>query len=286
MEYLELNVTLAFEDDMVGWQNMSSTIRGIWGRSLRRAYCYQRRLSCLDCEMKNCTYMTIFEKKYGEHEQFHPYVIRAEEVRDRKLRVTFKFFGWLCKHYDKLLLSILRMEESMVIIKSKRYPFIIETVKGFDGSLFYRKGESKVRKPLIQKLTYTPELFNQANLDFITPFRQKYRGRLMSRFYPQPFLDNLFKRVLFFNDNFTYEKLSLPDNIETDSLKVVSENMRWLENYRRSFSQQDKMSLGGLVGKVGITGLSPEASGLLKLGEYFQAGKQTTFGNGCYRVIE
>ena len=284
MEYLEIVVTFAVDEEINDWFNVSSSIRGIWGRALRRAYCYQRRLNCLDCSLKNCTYITIFEKKYGDYEQFHPYIISLLSLEKNRVTVSFKFFGWLCEHYDKLIISILRMEEGELILKGKRYPITVELLKDQKDNIIYIADNPSIKKPVVSKISFTPQLFGAACLHLSTPFRQKYSGHLMSRFIAPPFISNLHKRICFFNEHFTCNKMLLPQSIETEGLKVLKDETKWVENLRRSFSQKKTMSLGGLVGKVEFSGLNPDAAGILKLGELFHAGKQTTFGNGRYTI--
>ncbi|HOD52936.1 MAG TPA: hypothetical protein PKJ08_00275, partial [Candidatus Cloacimonadota bacterium] len=62
----------------------------------------------------------------------------------------------------------------------------------------------------------------------------------------------------------------------------VSSNLIWREKYRKSFRQNQKMSIGGLIGNVIIEKPHPELVLILKTGELVQAGKQTAFGNGKY----
>lgn len=281
---MELRATLQFEEKISGWANMSSTIRGIWGRTLKKTYCLQRNVACEECGMNNCSYYNVFKKKYGDFENYHPYIIYPDSIGGKRATIVFKFFGWVCNHYDKLLISIMKLSEMPVIIKGRRCFFVIEKITDYKKRIIYALNDTKVIKPDIEDIIYTPQDKDRAKIDILTPFRQKHKGHLISDFRPSVFAFSVYKRLKFFNKHFCENAINLPEYPVFDELKVINSNIQWTERLRRSYRQNTIMSLGGLTGSVEIINLSPEVYGIIIAGERLHCGKQTTFGNGKYVV--
>ena len=65
----------------------------------------------------------------------------------------------------------------------------------------------------------------------------------------------------------------------------ASHQLQWSEWERYSHRQQQKMTFGGVLGHIKLTGeLAPFLS-LLQQGQWLHVGNKTTFGMGAYRIL-
>jgi hypothetical protein len=284
LRLLELNLELVFDQDIDSWANIASTLRGVWGRTLKKLYCYQKQSECHDCVMSNCTYYTLFEKKYGDSGQFHPYIILPIVKGTRSAKILFKFFGWAAEHYDKLLYSLLEIGTATMIIDGNHTRPQIMSITDGCSNLVYSQAQQIIHRPCLKRIVYEPQAVSSVTLQFLTPLRQKSGDKLMQHFVWDSFIKSLLNRIKYMNTYFNDSAIILPDYIQFDGVEVTDAQFRWQEQVRKSFRQQQVMSLGGLTGSVKLSNLTPECFGILKLGSAFHAGKQTTFGNGFYRI--
>lgn len=284
LEYLEFRIELFFASDISAWNSIASTLRGVWGRVLKKLYCYQKQLECPACPMTSCSYFTIFEKKYGDAGQYHPYIILPILQSPNTVSVTFKFFGWITAHYDKLLFSILELQNYPILIEGKRMEFAIVSIQDSCENRIYTQGNPRLKRPRLAEINYEPESVPNILLQFITPLRQKSADRLMQDFVWEPFIKSLLNRIRFINVFFNNAGWAIPAFIPIEGVSLLDPVFEWQEQIRKSFRQQQLMSIGGLVGSVKLTHVSPECYGILKLGAYLHAGKQSTFGNGLFKI--
>ncbi len=284
MDYLELNILLSFPEGTVLWENMSSGIRGIWGKTLKKSYCLQKQISCEACPFANCTYFQVFEKRFTPQEQYHPYIIQTLRTEGHQAGIAFKFFGYLCAHIDKMLISILQMEGQRFYLRNELLPFSLQRIMDISGREIYKKGGGRMLKPAVQVLAFQPEAVGDVRLNFVTPLRLKEQRQPLREFDWQRFWEALLRRVSFFDAIYNRGKLGIPERMSGSGVKVLSSETQWCEQYRKSSRQNTKMSLGGITGSVCLGGLSAEQYGIIKLGSYLHAGRQTAFGNGKYKT--
>lgn len=67
---------------------------------------------------------------------------------------------------------------------------------------------------------------------------------------------------------------------------MLLSELHWQHPERYSSRQQSRIKLGGFVGKMSFGGDLGRFMPLLKLGEYLQVGKGTSFGLGKYKIRE
>jgi hypothetical protein len=280
MEFLVLNISIKTDEALQTGEDLSSAIRGLWGRSLKKIYCFQKQLDCKDCKLDNCTYYVLFEKKLSHSEQYHPYIIQAQSDKHGLILVSFSFFGWICQHIDKLLFSILNLDAGILMRSGRRHTLAIDSVYDLKHNCIFQRGSPGVQKPCIKDLQYRPQEMDCFDMTLVSPLRQKHKGKFMNTFIWEAFAKSLINRVRFIDTHFNHGKLEIPIDIDIDDVQVLKSETRWDEKQRRSFRQDTKMSIGGLLGTVQLKGVSPEMLGILKLARYLHAGKQTTFGNG------
>ncbi len=259
-------------------RDLSSALRGVWGRALRSIYCYQKELDCAACDFATCTYHVLFEKKFSSSEHYHPYIIQSRFNAPGEIMVWFKFFGWICEHIDKLVYSIVRMHSKAIFLQGEHLTLALKEIHD-ENKLIYSSETSTVKRPHLRKLLFSPQECPELQITFKTPLRQKFQGSLMSDFKWEPFAKSLIKRIRYIDEHFNRSELMIPENIEIgyDELGV---DLHWSEKVRVSFRQDARMSIGGLIGTINIKGLSREMVAILKLARFLHAGKQCTFGNG------
>ena len=126
MHFLEIKAHYALEQPIDIVKDLSSAIRGVWGRSLRNIYCFQKQLDCINCSLVNCTYFVLFEKKLSNADQYHPYIIQSQVLNPNLIEARFKFFGWICEHSEKLLYSIINMNSRVLNRESVSHKLLLQ----------------------------------------------------------------------------------------------------------------------------------------------------------------
>ena len=284
MNYLELTAFYALDQPIEIIADLSSAIRGLWGRGLKKIYCFQKQLECSSCPLDNCTYFVLFEKKLSSSDQYHPYIIQSRVVNPYLIEAKFKFFGWICEHLEKLLYSIISTDNSLLKRGGDTYKLNLQKIEDSHLRMVFSSESPIVTRPKLKKLSYNPEEMPLLELIFKTPLRQKHQGNLMNEFLWEPFAKSLINRIRFINEHFNRNELNIPEQINIEGVIIKEANTHWSEKIRVSFRQESKMSIGGLLGSVVLADVSPEMIGLLKLGRYLHTGKQCTFGNGEFAL--
>jgi len=282
MKYLELKAFYIIDQPIGMIADLSSALRGLWGRSLRKIYCYQKQLECSECPLENCTYYVLFEKKLSSSDQYHPYIIQSRVVNPYLIEAKFKFFGWVCDHLEKLLYSIINTNNTLLKREGRNHCLTLQKIEDMNSNRIYSAESEIITRPKLKKLSFSPQEVPLLELIFKTPLRQKYQGKLMNEFIWEPFAKSLINRIRFINEHFNSNELNMTKQINIEGTTKKKENTYWSEKIRVSFRQESKMSIGGLLGSVVLANVSPEMIGMLKLGRYLHTGKQCTFGNGEY----
>lgn len=125
---------------------------------------------------------------------------------------------------------------------------------------------------------------------FLTPARIRVNGDLQTDLSFELLVRNLLRRVS------TLAAVHGRGAIELDyrglidraaSVKTRSSRLVWWDLDRYSNRQQTKMKLGGFIGEVEYEGEAVEEFlPLLVAGELLNIGTGTSFGLGCYRILE
>ena len=75
---------------------------------------------------------------------------------------------------------------------------------------------------------------------------------------------------------------------QAEAIRLDASGLRWFNWARYSSRQRQAMNLGGLLGTLHLHGQQPDGlapfAGLLYLGQWLHAGKETTFGLGLYAL--
>ncbi len=280
MDFFDLLLVFNAEYPLQHDNDLSSAIRGLWGRSLKKLYCLQKQLDCRGCSMQNCTYYVLFEKKFSSAEQYHPYIIQAHSQAPNRIEARFKFFGWICNHYEKVIFSLLNLHNTTLIRGGTSSKISLQQIYDGLGNLMYSGEDTGITRPKLIKLRFKPQIADEVELILKTPLRQKNQGLLMDRFAWEPFAKSLIHRIRSLDNHFNNNNLNIPLDIDISGVEILHNDTCWSEKIRVSFRQNEKMSIGGLIGSVRLRGISPDMIAVLKLARHLHAGKQCSFGNG------
>jgi hypothetical protein len=131
---------------------------------------------------------------------------------------------------------------------------------------------------------------DRLTLDFLTPARLKHAGRWAQSGPP---FHVLVKALLGRISSLSY--FHCGQRWEADfrglidramNVRAVQAQTRWEDWSRFSGRQEQRIEMGGLVGRITYQGDLRDYLPLLALGEWVHVGKGTVFGNGQYRIVD
>ncbi len=154
MDYLELNLAFHVNHQLQVSSDLSSAMRGLWGRSLKKIYCYQKQLDCTQCSFENCPYYVLFEKKLSSFEQYHPYIIQSRFYPPDIVMAKFKFFGWICEHQEKLINSVLNLNHTILTRDGVETPLNLIDIRDGYNNLLWTENEVSIARPKTRILKY------------------------------------------------------------------------------------------------------------------------------------
>lgn len=297
MNKLPHNFRLAFfkfilsSEDIVLTPYSGSTLRGGFGYVFKHIACVDKAKSCENCILKEkCIYSYIFESPLPGEKRYpyvpHPFIIEPPVKKGSLFNLVL-----IGKAIDYLPYFIYAFEElGSRGIGKERKKFSINLVNDSSGKTIYM-GEEKVLHKGVQEIRpddiKTMKSLNSLLIEFITPTRIKYKGRLIKDITFEIIIRNLLRRISLLSLYHCDEKWDIDFNQvikEAKKVELVSSNLGWYDLERYSTRQKTRIKLGGFVGKVEFKGELAQFLPYLKLGEYVHIGKATAFGAGKYTV--
>ena len=282
MDYIQLKVFLTIED-LPNHLDYSSGIRGIWGRNLKKIFCLQRNIECNECEFTNCNYLELFEKHTNVGTDYRPYII-YQEKNSKYIQINFTFFGEIIHQYENIILPIIQLNDKDYFFKGQKKKIFIHHIKDSHNKLIYIDNEIQ-DNPRISSILISNNYEKDILIKFESPLRMKYNSNLMRDFNKEAFVKNLYRRVSFMYKHYNNKQERLNDYNNNLLDFSYSANLRWYEKHRNSLRQKQKMSIGGLIGDIIFKDISQELYQLLQIGEVIHIGKQSSFGNGKYKIL-
>ncbi len=294
-----------------------STLRGAFGSVFRRVVCIVRDKECAECLLKSrCVYSYIFEtppppdtKVMRKYEAApHPFVIEppAESRRGYKPGDEIAFgLTLIGRAVDYLPYFIHTFDEmGRTGLGKGRGHFTLKKVNSLEldgntnsaGQTLYSAETGVLSDTGKDVLPLGPVLFeggpcitSQVKLDFKTPTRISYNGRLTENVEFHIIIRNLLRRMSllsYFHGNaqerqeYDYKKI-----IEkAGNVRTIARRIRHYDWERYSGRQEQKINMGGFVGGITFEGEIEPFMPLLKAGEILHIGKGTVFGMGQYVV--
>ena len=286
-----------------------STLRGGFGHAFKKVVCVNKERICGSCLLKEkCVYSYVFEtpphsdtsrmRKYPYAP--HPFVITPplEESREYGKGETLCFeLTLIGKSIDYLPYFVYTFDELGQIglgkgkgryqleeVRSQKDRNKEETIYSSRDKILHKSFKVWNIEELLESSSNTKTL----TLNFITPTRLKFDGKLSSKLEFHILMRNVLRRIslLSYFHCDTDLDLDYKGLIErSQEIKVDKENLSWFDWERYSSRQETKMKMGGFIGSITFRGDLEPFMPFLLLGEFIHAGKGTSFGLGKYQIM-
>jgi len=288
-----------------------STLRGGFGHAFKKVVCINREKICESCLLKEkCVYSYVFEtpppsnsskmRKYPYAP--HPFVITPplEEKREYHQGEILSFELILIgKSTDFLPYFIYTFDElGQIGIGKGRGKYKLEELRTSTnrncGETIYSSTDKILRQNIksvgmdeILQHFSRPSSSGSLTINFITPTRLKFDGKLSETLEFHVLIRNMLRRISLPPYFHCGEELDLDYRgliEESSNIRVKKSNLHWFDWERYSNRQDTKMMMGGFTGPVTFEGKVEPFLPFLLLGEYIHVGKGTSFGLGKYQI--
>ncbi|PJG85619.1 CRISPR system precrRNA processing endoribonuclease RAMP protein Cas6 [Conservatibacter flavescens] len=277
-----------------------STLRGAFGRALRKISCMTKQEDCKNCPLyRSCPYTQIFETPPPAEHQLQKfsqvpngYVIEPPQWGEKQYLAGEQL------SFELVLFGRLLHQLPLITFAFKR-AFEYQVGKGkailLDLQLFDEKSPlgyySILEKGNIidhpNSLHIPAHLPSEMELDIQTPLRIQENGQPLrpNAIKIERLLLGLAKRIALLHE-FHHQPLALDFELLRSQLSNIKDQkiLHWQDWTRYSSRQDQRMKLGGVIGKWQLNGISEEWQRLLYIGQWLHTGKNATFGLGKYRI--
>lgn len=309
ISYLKTTFTIEAEEELFLPYFKGSAFRGAFGNAFRKIVCALKRSTCEECFLKpSCLYAHVFEtfpqsddtilnmNKYKSIP--HPFIIEPPLENSRrykcgdKLTFNVTLIGSTIQH---LLYFIYTFEQCGKIgIGKGRGKFKLLSVDMDDKNIYtletkaikkIASSEVEIREDM-QVDSDSKELLK---LSFITPARIKHNRKYVSEISFYVLIKSLMLRLNLINyfhcekKEATWDYKALLE--KSKEVQIKEQKTRWWDWERYSSRQKTRMNLGGVIGEITYEGSIKAFLPLLRAGEIFHVGKNTSFGLGKYSII-
>lgn len=273
-------------------------VRSVLGNELKKLACVLKGKVCDECQLKyHCAYSFIFETPINKNTEFllgrnkasHPFRIFSDLLPKRaypSMDLKLSLFGKGIDYFPYMYFALYRAGEKGLFRERIKYSideileddFVIN--KGFDENLIIPE------RRLWKFDSNQGEKSLKLKIYFLSPVRIKLNGKYTHKIGYKDLLLNIFQRVNILSAMYgDKEKISI--DLKSLSEKEEKISLRWIDYERYSARQETEMKLGGAVGHIEVYGnFSMAELSLLKAGEIFGVGKNTSFGFGEIKVEE
>lgn len=286
-------------DDLITPPYAGSTLRGVFGHSLRRLACMTRQRSCTACPLiQTCPYSTIFEtpadmrlNKSQAANPPQPYIIEAPLGQQRQYAAHSEYvFSMVllgnARHQLPLITYAFKQAFLRGITARRSTAELADIeIEGVDGwQSVYRQGCIVPHDNLLALPQHYPL---NAELHFYTPLRIQKQGSVLGikRLTVEALLSQLLRRTSALSTLY-WRSLNADYAALTRAAAGISgsHELQWQDWSRYSNRQQQEMVLGGAVGVWRLYDLPLAFAQLLHLGQWLHVGKETVFGHGGYTL--
>lgn len=282
-----------------------STLRGAFGNALRRITCMTRERECKPCALyRTCPYPQIFETPPPESHALqkfsqipNPYLIEPPPWGGRT------YLPGELLQFNLVLIGRARHQHPFIVLAWQRAfkhgigkgdgtakLALIEHITPQQAIPIYSRdnpaiGEHETMLPLP-----TFDETSTVTLQIETPLRLQDNGKPLGTeaLKPRDLLIGLVRRTALISEFHTDVALT-PDFAglakQAESIAGTKE-LKWQDWTRYSNRQQQKMTLGGVIGRWQLHGNLAPFLPYLYWGQWLHAGKNATFGLGKYRLVQ
>lgn len=278
-----------------------SALRGAFGHALRKLTLLPHIDNTPCAVWKTCPYCQIFAVPPPpeiQHKKFSQmpaaYVIEPSHCAKRKLAdgdvLTFDIV-LIGRAISQLSLVVFAFEQALKCgLGRYKVPSRLLEVRHADTSeIIWQQGQNQIRDIDVIQPFYDIHK-THVTLNFITPLRLQQKGKLVDTrtLNARTFLIALARRWQLLADIHLGSQAPQLDFTTLDSaaqkIQLEPQSMRWLDWTRYSSRQKQSMTLGGLTGKLLISGDLAPFQQLLHIGQWLHVGKETAFGLGRYQL--
>lgn len=295
---------------MVIREGLGGVLRGGLGLALKQGACIRPfKELCQACMAPTiCPYAFLFEAKRPEDAEVlkaqadipQPFVISLDKptVTEWYGDIIFDLLlmGKAIRYFPYFLAAFRLLGERG--IGSERTPCLLSEATYLDASgeatqLYDGVGRQVVvSQPRPDVVTgWVSDLYQQVaplTLTFLTPTRLKFDERIVRQAPPfHVVIRTLLRRLSslsYFHGGQRWD-IDYRGWIErAQTVETTAADVQWVDWERYSTRQQQRMNLGGIVGRVTYAGDLGPFLPLLRVGELIHVGKNVVFGHGQYRL--
>jgi hypothetical protein len=274
-----------------------STLRGALGHALHRIACKTRAADCGGCSYtEDCDYSYIFNtppppgstKMKKAEAAPHPFVIEPP-LEEKQIYPPG----------DRLAFSLILIGRGIELAD-----LFIEAIRLMGEQGLGKKQQSRGRVRVLSarngtfknSFSFNPPIDSDAPqniseyfaLTFVTPARFCIdKNPIMpNEFDFSIFFRHLIRRISlidYFHGNGDAANWDVANLfLAADQVNIVQNDLEWADWERYSSFQEKRMAFGGIRGNVVFTGNTKSLMPLIRAGQLFHVGKNTTFGLGKY----
>lgn len=283
----------------VAWPHFAgSTLRGAFGRALRRAACITGQDKCTGCPLRNsCAYGVVFDPA-APAQPLHPsfrdglphYLVQPPALGACQLQAG------QTQSFDLLLLPGTQAHHGL--IEHTLHNAVEKEL--FAPGLFKLMGTQTSQTPVLLASTATPAhtqaTTGHITLRWLTPLRLQHQGKpiFKAQQLDAPGLVRAMLRRQMQWQQITDQKPAAPPTLgqpdpmhQAHTCTLDTRNLQWHDIHRHSSTQNQKLPMGGLIGSATLRGPVAALQTLLPLllmGEQLHIGKETVMGLGRYQL--
>lgn len=303
IRYVDLRFVLKFPEACEVPEDKVSALRGGMGQMLLRQNCI-RDQKCENCDFEDeclvrrmmyAKYEKDFQPAFASRGDSNGYLIECENKEEyfgagEQLEFHLVLFGKVIVYFTQFLQALYMLGQAGLGKEHARYEIVwVEDEMGeriVDGTQvdLRRLCVCRIREYAERRVNQLKKKDRKNMLVFQTPTSIKHEGKFIRQFSAEALLRSLTRRIYcldLFEALEGTEKLLLDDDLP----EIVFQKNVLAEITRYSSTQDEKMKLRGIKGKVRFDELSDELLLLFAAGEKLHIGKNTSFGFGKYIIL-
>lgn len=313
MDITVLDFKMRAKEEIKLPEHPGSTFRGAFGHGLYNICCSLSNKICDECNLRsNCAYSLLFnpfltgKERENSSTRFHnkprPFVIKnnlSKELfkKDEIIEFQLILFGYMNIFIPFIIESWRYLEKEG--LGASRGKFQLEEVWqtneiGGSSNRIYSFQDNVIQNYDIlikrQNIEAYSSLFkgkDKITIILESPILLKYNNSFVEKLEFHIFIQNLYRRLSSLSYFYGSEKLEMNFNDYIDkarNIDIQEEQTEWIHWQRLSNRQGRKIDMYGLTGEITFTGKLDEFVEHLVWGQYTNIGKNTTFGQGAYRL--
>lgn len=282
-----------------------STLRGTFGVALKKVLCALKFQECAACPInRTCLYAQVFENIADTETSDgkgvpHPFVIeppldhRTDYGQGAGLDFRLLLFG---PHNDDFSYFVYAFQQTGSlglgkVVDGRRAGFELKSVRSGQNLLFDSSEETIIpgapEELTLESFQGFPERNSELRVVLETPLRLKFQNRFHDALPFHVLIRAALRRISSLNRHFADGEPDIDYKgivQRSNGIRVIDQDVNWLDWARYSNRQETKMHMGGLVGELTYGGKLEEFVPLLRYCEKVHLGKATTFGLGKIRL--